>query len=144
MITEEKMIRPLLPHEWAGAIAKETYAKWQDKNNVPAEKRVKFEDDLVDYLCNGFVLSRPTVFWMAKMVELTPPAPDGTRDLAWFVRVAAGNMEELMQTLPALLPKIAFCRRGDGRVRVYRLERFLQIVYRKRKLNLETRKPGKE
>jgi hypothetical protein len=140
MITDEKMIRPLLPHEWAVALAKETYQKWQDKNNVPPDKRVKFEDDLVDYLCNGFVLSRPTVFWMAKIVDLTDPGDGrsqmGDRDLAWFVRVAAGNMEELMQTLPALLPKIAFCRRGDGRVRVYRLERFLQIVYRNRRKEL--------
>jgi hypothetical protein len=119
----------LLPHEWAIAIAKETYIKWQTKNNVPPEKQLKFEDDLVDYLCNGFVLSRPTIFWMAKIVDLAGGDGRAQPDYAWFVRVAAGNLEELMQTLPMVLPKIAFCRRGDGRVRVYTLERFLRLIY---------------
>jgi hypothetical protein len=130
MITEDKMIRPLLPHEWAVAVAKLTYEKWQTKNQVPAERRVKFEDDLIDYLCNGFVVSRPTIFWMAKIIEVKPRWATEP-ELAWFVRIAVGPMEELFQTLPAFLPNIAFCRRGDGRVRVFPLEKFVRKVYRK-------------
>jgi hypothetical protein len=145
MITEQKMIRPLLPHQWAIAIAKETYHKFQTRNNVPPDKRVKFEDDLVDYLCNGFVVSRPTCFWMGKIVDLAETGDGGQRtedskpDYAWFVRVAAGDLEEMLLTMPVVLSKIAFCRRGDDRVRVYSLDRFLRFALRN-KLKEERRK----
>src|SRR4029077_3949694 len=117
MITDERIIRPLLPNEWAVAVAKLTYEKWQNKKQVPPERRVKFEDDLRDYLCNGVVVSRPTIFWMAKIIEVKPKWAAGP-ELAWFVRIAVGSIDELMQTLPGPLPNIAFCRRCDPRVRV--------------------------
>jgi hypothetical protein len=129
MKTNQTTIRPLKPKEWAIAVAKLVYEKWQDKMKVPPETRVKFETDLMDYLCNGFVVSRPSIFWMAKIVDVSEREDPGPV-FAWFVRVAVGDMRELFETLPLLLPKIAFCRRGDGRIRVYSLERFARLVYR--------------
>jgi hypothetical protein len=59
------------------------------------------------------------------------------------VRIAVGPIEELMQTIPGYLPNIAFCRRGDPRVRRWPLEKFLRKVYRKRELSQGTSE-GKE
>ena len=123
MRTEQTVLRPVKPKEWAIAIAKLAYHKWQDDHQVPPEKRVRFEDDLMDYLCNGFVLSRPTIFWMMKIVDVSKIDEPGPK-FAWFVRVAVGDLRELFETLPARLPYMAFCRRGDTKIRVYPLERF--------------------
>jgi hypothetical protein len=78
----------------------------------------------MDYLCNGFVVSRPDIFWMMKVVRLAEP--EGK--LAWFCRIAIGDLRELFETLPARLPYIAFCRRGESRLRVYPMERFIHLA----------------
>ena len=131
MITNQTEVRELQPKEWAIATAKLCWEKWQEKK--PPEKRVKFEDQLMEYLCNGFVVSRPTCFWMGKIIDLTPDAKEGDEwkegELGWFVRMAVGDMRELLETLPAVLPRIAFTRREDPRVRSYPLERFVELVY---------------
>lgn len=126
MRTEQTILRALKPKQWAIAVAKIAYERWQDDHQVPKEKRVKFEDDLMDYLCNGFVLSRPSIFWMMKIIdaaEKDEPKPQ----LAWFVRVAVGDLRELFDTLPARLPYMAFCRRGEGKIRRYPTEKFVAL-----------------
>jgi hypothetical protein len=96
-------------------VAEECYEKW--KSNVP------FELDVADHLLNGVVISRPDLFGMAKIVNI---APEGEKvEPAWFVRMSVGHLPELLRNLPVHLPKICFCRRNDGRVRVYSLDRLI-------------------
>jgi hypothetical protein len=126
VITGEEIIKPLAAKSCAFAMAKACYRKWQGM--------VSFEEDLVDYLKNGFVVSRPTCFGMAKIINLADQskAEDGRSkiDPAWFVRIGVGDLRELLDSLPGYLPKIAFCRRNDGRMRVYPLDRLLAIAMR--------------
>jgi hypothetical protein len=101
---------------------------------------VPFWKDYLDYTVTGFVCSRPTCFWMAKIIDLRPLNADGEPigekpDYAWFVRAAVGDLREMLfETLPGYLPKISFCRvKGEiGDVtperRVYSMERFLKLV----------------
>lgn len=119
--------RPLKSTEWAIAVAKLSYEKWQAKMNVPPEKRVKFEDDLMDYLCNGFVVSHPTVFNMMKIINISE---NHKPKLAWFIRMGVGDLRDLLNTLPGRLPYIAFCRRGDPRIRVYSTERLWRLAFK--------------
>ena len=96
--------------------------------------QISFEDDLNDYLINHVVVSRPTCFGMARLHDLAeegePP------DLAWFIRIAVGNLPELLNALPAYLPKICWCRNKPGKpfdekLRVYKLDRLRDLAYRK-------------
>ena len=90
------MIRPLVLRGEHSAfdLARLFYAQYANLN---------FEDDLVDYMRNGFVAARPTCFGMVKAIE-----HEGER--IWFCRIAVGNLLELISTLPCWLPKMAFCR----------------------------------
>lgn len=114
MITQQHKIRAFTAKISPIKIAEACYKKWN--SNVP------FIDDLEDYLLNGVVISTPYLFGMAKVIDI---APEGSaeREPAWFVRVAAGNLRVLIAHLPTYLPKICFCRRNDGRMRVYSLEK---------------------
>jgi hypothetical protein len=99
-------------------IAELSYLKWMGD--------VSFIDDLSHYLLNGVVIVRPDLFGMAKVIDL---APEGQApEPAWFVRMAVGDLRELVAALPLYLPKICFCRRNDGRLRRYSLERFAKAV----------------
>jgi hypothetical protein len=117
MITSEKTVRPFKVQKFAMLEAMRCYSKW---------KRVKFWGaicfwiDLVDHLINGFVVSRPDCFWMMKIIDV---APEGSKpEPAWFVRMCYGDLNELLSTMPVILPKIAFSRRADNRVRIYKTE----------------------
>lgn len=120
MITNQKTVRPFRVHKFAMLEAMRHYGTY---------KKVKFWGwicfwvDLVDHLINGFVLSRPDAFWMLKIIDV---APEGSKpEPAWFVRMCYGELNDLLETLPVILPKIAFCRRADGRVRVYSTEKLI-------------------
>ena len=120
MITAQRLIREQIPRKITPIrIAALCYKQWGSK--------VEFIDDLDDYLLNGVVIARPDIFGMAKITDL---APEGAKekDLAWFIRMAVGDLPRLLEALPCYLPKISFCRRNDGRVRVYRLERLLKLT----------------
>ena len=97
---------------------------------------IPFFQELDDYLLNHIVVSRPTCFGMARLINL---AKDGEpEEPAWFVRFAYGNLRELLSAVPAYLPKICFCRNKIGRpfdekMRVYSLDRLMAIAYRKEK-----------
>jgi hypothetical protein len=128
MITEQRVIMPLVgssrcddrtpqrgvPTIKPIAIAAACYRKW--KSDVP------FIDDLDAYHLDphGVVISTPTIFAMAKVIDMNGPA--------WFVRVAVGNLTELLRATPAWLDKICFCRRNDGRLRVYPLRRLIKLA----------------
>jgi len=104
-------------------IAELCYARWMGS--------VSFADDLSHYLLNGMVLSRPDIFAMVTVIDL---APEGAPpEPAWFVRMAVGDLRELISVLPGYLPKICFCRRGDGRMRTYSLDRFTKVIGKIRK-----------
>jgi hypothetical protein len=99
---------------------------------------VPFEDDLADYLMNGWVVSRPTCFWMMRLCDARPLDDKGNpigveQEPAWFVRFSCGGLPELLSTLPFYLPKIIFCRNGPGKpksdkLRVYRLDRLIRLA----------------
>jgi hypothetical protein len=127
MRTEQTEIRALEPHEWAIGVAKLAYQNWQAK--VPPEKRIKFEDELMDYLCSGFVVSRPTIFAMMKIIDV---AEEGAaeRKLAWFVRVAVGDLRELTGIFAVPLPYMALYRHGDSKMRVYPFHRTIALMMR--------------
>jgi hypothetical protein len=136
MRTEQTTIIPIdVPVVTPIQVARRCYLKWKA---TPS-----FERDLVDYLENGIVISRPDIFAMAKIIEVEggsacPQAdasgPDnalGTRrstEQTLFVRVAVGSLRKLLCNLPVLLPTICFCRRNEPRMRRYSLVRFLQVT----------------
>lgn len=65
-----------------------------------------FDKDLDEYHRDGFVISRPTIFGMFR-----PIAYEGER--IWFIRIAIGDLLELVSCFPCMLPKIAFCRNNQ-------------------------------
>lgn len=83
--------------------------------------RVKFEDDLLDYLKHGFVVSRPNLFAMAKVI-IHPRQP---KQAAWFVRYACGDIQQIVRVLPFFLEWIVWCRNDEPRLRIYRTSRLL-------------------
>ena len=115
MITNERIIHPLEAGSnkspAAIQVAAACYLKW--KSAVP------FEQDVAEYLSSGCVLSYPHLFALARMIELN-------KEPAWFIRIAVGRLPDLLATLPWHTKKIAFCRRNDGRMRVYSLERLIR------------------
>ncbi len=113
-------ITPLKFKSSAALRCAELYHEW--KSPIP------FWKDYLDYTVTGFVCSRPSCFWMAKVINL---ANEGEKpDLCWFVRAAVGDLNEMMfETLPCYLPKISFCRfPKSDRQRVYSMDRFLRLV----------------
>lgn len=121
MITDVRTIKALLPGEnTAIQEAAYLYLKWKSK--------VPFNEDLANYLVSGCVATRPTCFAMAKVIQLPKSEKAWSEQYAWFIRVAVGNIMELISCLPGYLPWIAFCRRGEERMRIYRLERLLRLA----------------
>jgi hypothetical protein len=97
---------------------------YQEKSTVP------FAKDLADYLQNGLVVSKPTCFGMAKVINI------GTEDqpeFAWFVRYAAGDLRELLYHLPSSLKNVTFCRHNDGRLRKYSFKRLIALAEARRR-----------
>jgi len=80
-----------------------------------------FYTELVEHLHTGIVICRPDLFVMGKAVVLD----DGRA--AWFIAAAVGNLRQLLTLFPAPLPFIAFRRRGQKRLRVYNIDRFLYL-----------------
>lgn len=112
MQTEITVIEPLPIGRPAIEDAKECYNKWNGA--------VTFEQDLKDYLATGMVVSRPDVFAMAKVINFRG-------EPAWFIRVAVGNLQELLRLLPVYLPWICFCRRGP-KLKAWPLKRFFELT----------------
>lgn len=114
MITETTTIKPIASERKPAIdVASECYAKWRGD--------VNFMTDLADYLRHGVVIARPDIFGMAKII-------DWQGEPTWFVRIAVGDLRELLAALPCYLPKICFCRRGGVRVRVYPLRRVAELT----------------
>lgn len=113
MQTEETIIHPLPTGTPAIETARECYLKWRGQ--------VTFEQDLQDYLGTGMVWSRPDVFAMAKVIKFRD-------EPAWFVRIAVGNLRELLLLLPVCLPWICFCRRGNPKLKAWPLKRLLELA----------------
>ena len=113
MITEDKTVRVIKPKRFAIIEAMRCYGKWK---KIAMWGRICFVIDLIDHLINGFVAVRPDLFWMMKIINVSKTDKP---EFAWFVRMCHGDLNELLATMPVILPKIVFCRRGDKRVRVY-------------------------
>ena len=102
-----------------------TREHYQKKSLIP------FDLELLDYMRNGIVISLPTAFGMGRIINL---AKEGQPlRLAFFVRWAAGNLADLVLAIPTDLKEIAFCRREDGKMRIWPLKRLVQLGKRKRK-----------
>jgi hypothetical protein len=115
MITQEIIINQIPPGLTAIQVAAASYKQWMGD--------VSIEEDIAQYLSSGLVLSIPTCFALVKVIE-----EPRTKEPAWFIRMAVGRLDELFYHLPFYLPKICFCRRNDGRLRTYSLERMMQLT----------------
>jgi hypothetical protein len=117
MITEEYMIKPISLGRTAIQEAVECYREWMPQ--------VKFEEDVAFYLSEGVVISTPTCFGLARVIE-----GPRTKAPAWFVRMAVGPLDELLGELPFNLPEICLCRgkKGDLRIRSYSLKRLMELT----------------
>ena len=116
MITEELIIKPVPPGLTAIQVAAACYKKWMGAASL--------EEDIAHYIGNGgVVISTPTCFGLAKVIE----SPK-TKQPAWFIRMAVGRLDELLYRLPFCLTEICFCRRNDGRLRSYSLERMMELT----------------
>ena len=91
--------------------------------------KVDFADELLDYLNNAFVVSRPHLFALARPIEFK-----GKR--GWFIRYARGDLLELLTVLPCPMEYIAFCRDGDGIIRVVNWEVFVKKCLARKGLKL--------
>lgn len=111
------MIRPLVMRGEHSAfdLARLFYAQYSD---------LHFESDLIDYMRNGFVTVRPNIFGMFKAIH-----HEGER--IWYIRIAVGNLLELLGALPFMLPKFAFCRNNHGdKMVVVDAERLIEVAKR--------------
>lgn len=109
------MIRPLVLRGEHSAfdLARLFYAQYSN---------LSFESDLIDYMRNGFVTVRPHLFGMFKAIM-----HEGER--IWFVRIAVGDLMELLSCLPCILPKLAYCRNNQGeRMVVVSTERLIEVA----------------
>jgi hypothetical protein len=125
MITQENQIRPFNLKARPILIAAQHYLKWKCQPN--------FFKDLLDYMEHGIVVSRHDIFAMAKIVDRRPldekGKPIGEKpEPALFVRMAVGDLRDLLGSLPVLLPTILFCRRNEKRIREYDLGRLLEVT----------------
>lgn len=120
MITGEEMLKPVSLGPTAIQRAAACYRDWMPETS--------FEEDVAFYLAHGCVISRPDCFGMARVIE-----GPRTKGPAWFVRMAVGPLEVLMNALPYRLPEICLCRgkKGDFRIRSYSFERMLHLLNRR-------------
>jgi hypothetical protein len=115
------MIRGVDPRRpTAIELAHACYKKWKGM--------ASFQEDLTHYLLYGVVISHPTLFGMAKVIDLAEPG--AAREPAWFVRFACGDLVDLLSSLPCHLPKICFCRNNKGAIRVYNLDKLFRLAVR--------------
>ena len=82
----------------------------------------KFEREMEEHLTNGFVVVTPSLFLLAKAVEL----PDGRH--AWSITHAIGDLPRLLNALPFRLPWFAWKRRWDQRRRIYPEHRIASLI----------------
>ncbi len=119
----QMLIRPLLLQTdgpCAYDLAQRFYAQYSELN---------FEDDLIDYMRHGFVITRPHLFAMVKVIQFED-------EPIWYIRCIIGNLIEAIMCLPCILPKMAFCRNNNADNMV--------VVDTKRLIEIATRKQRKE
>lgn len=111
-------IQPKLPETpCAYELAKVTCDHWGQCN---------FYEELERHYHTGFVAVLPHLFLMARPIEL----PDERR--AWLITHAIGELPMLVATAPFHLEWVAFRRRFDKRLRVYRTARLMHLAFRLR------------
>ena len=88
----------------------------------------EFFDDLADHLRTGIVVSRPTCFFMAKMM-LIRPKEGQPLERAWFVHFYTGSARELVTCFPFPLGWIAFCRRDKPKWHIRRFDRYVGLAF---------------
>lgn len=117
MITQESILKPISLGRTAIQAAAQCYREWMPK--------ISFEEDVAFYLAHGVVISTPSCFGLARVIE-----GPRTKEPAWFIRMAVGRLDELLDRLPFALPEICLCRgkKGDLRIRSYSLERMMQLT----------------
>jgi hypothetical protein len=112
----------LVPETSAFDLARATCELWG---------QVDFDESLDWHFQHGFVAIMPHLFLLAKVIELA----DGRR--AWFITHAVGELALLLALEPFPLEWIAFRRRFDSRIRIYRLDRLRQLAFENLKRNQE-------
>jgi len=87
-----------------------------------------FGEDLLDYMRNGFVWSRPQFFLMAKPIDGGSIGRPGQR--GWFVQMLVGSLGELLTVIPCPLDFVAFCRNNDDNMRIIDFEHCVKMAAR--------------
>jgi len=106
-------------HPYKDLLLKPEYGAFQAARNYYANViKQDFAETFLHYLEDGFVVSRPHLFAMAKPIEWL-----GRR--GWFIEFATGNILELMTCLPCALDFLAF-RRDGGDLRVVKWDYFIK------------------
>lgn len=107
-------IRPLMlgGQHCAFDLAALFYAQYADLNLL---------NDLSDYLRNGYVISQPKLFGLFKPID-----HEGKR--GWFIRIAIGDLGDLVRYFPCPLEFVAFVRNNDDNLRVIEWDAFLKTV----------------
>ena len=106
------MIAPLALKGCAFDVARANYAQYSG---------LDFGQDLLHYLREGFVVSRPTLFAMGKPIE-----HEGRR--GWFIQIAVGEIGELITVFPCRLDFVAWCRNNDDNMRVVEWNAYIKKV----------------
>lgn len=84
---------------------------------------VPFEIELGEYLRDGYVVSSPDDFGMAKPMTLE----DGRE--SWFICMAVGRLERIAAMLPFYRPWVCFFRHWKtDRLRVYPMDKMLKAT----------------
>jgi hypothetical protein len=110
-------------------IAKKFYEEKRAEAAKHGEKRRSFEEELQYYFRNGIVRSTTKCFVMARMIDLA------NLGAAWFCSCGVGDLEDMIAGMPFELPFICFPRRGQDELRIYRTDRFCQLIRRPAKIS---------
>ena len=106
----------------------------------PVVTAIKLFDELGDdfdtflpfYLTYGYVLSTPSCFVLAKRIESCNNIKDdfyyNDEGKILFVFYAVGEVKELCDYIPKDIEYICFYRRGKDRLKIYKLDKFLEKI----------------
>lgn len=73
---------------------------------------LNFEDDLLEYLKDGYVFSGPTFFALARIHNIAPEDTNLVQP-AWFIRCAVGDLLDLLRQMPVHFEFMVWCRNNE-------------------------------
>lgn len=115
------MTRTLSPIEVAQRLYADRELRWEAANPGEQWPHRTFVEDLDEHMRNGIVQANTLFFVMAKAVDLNGR-------WCWLVQFAVGPIFPLLKAMPFYLPHIAFARKEQDKIRIYKTESILRIA----------------